>query len=265
LDEPVQSNQGNNNSTSLLGQDLSSLYNNPQPTQSNDMFSMNQQTVTSQPAFGLPKPPQRPPMKQGAGFEFPTPGQTVGIDVFANLAAPNQVNNYQPSGANQQQQPSSTNNLESVFNQMTLQQTQYQPQATENYGAGQNSYGSSGQFQGTGQFGQNAGQFGQSTGQFGQSTNQFGSSTGQFGQSTSGFGTGTAQFGPSSLSPPSSDVFGNNGPNSNITTHGSMSSQSSNASTKINTDEFGAFQSSEKDAWSMGKGLGKIHVIEYYS
>lgn len=257
FDEPAKSNKTGNNSSTMFGQDLSSLYNNSPPAQNNDIFSQNQQMFESQPAFGLAKPPQKPPTTQSSGFDFPASGQNVGIDIFANLAASSQAPTYQSLGAGQQQ-PSSTNNLESIFNQMSLQQNQFQAQSTGNFAGGQNSYGSSGQFQGTSGFGQSTGGFGQSTGGFGQST-------GGFGQSTGGFGAGTAQFGQTSFSPPSSDIFGGSNSSSHFATQGSMTSQSSTAGSKASTDDFGAFQSSEKDAWSMGKGLGKLDVHKFYS
>lgn len=250
FDEPAKSNKSGNNSSTMFGQDLSSLYNNPLPAQNNDIFSQNQQMFESQPAFGLAKPPQKPPTTQSSGFDFPASGQNVGIDIFANLAASSQAPTYQSLGAGQQQ-PSSTNNLESIFNQMSLQQNQFQAQSTGNFAGGQNSYGSSGQFQGTSGFGQTTGGFGQSTG--------------GFGQSTGGFGAGTAQFGQTSFSPPSSDIFGGSNSSSHFATQGSMTSQSSTAGSKASTDDFGAFQSSEKDAWSMGKGLGKLDVHNFYS
>lgn len=103
----------------------------------------------------------------------------------------------------------------------------------------------------------------QSTGTFGGSQNSFGGPTQQF-QGTSNFGSG---FG----SPPSADVFGSMqsnqnfrmGPSSTTATQGSFthSSSSTSATIKSSTGGFGAFQSSENDAWSMGHGLGKSLYI----
>lgn len=108
----------------------------------------------------------------------------------------------------------------------------------------------------------------QSTGGFGGAQSTFGSSTQQL-QTTPGQFQGTSNFGGSSaISPPTTDIFGSmpssqnfrGGIPSTMATQGSsFSSQSSVTSApkpKPKNDEFGVFQSAEKDAWSMGQGLG---------
>ena len=108
----------------------------------------------------------------------------------------------------------------------------------------------------------------QSTGSFGGAQSTFGSSTQPF-QSASGQFQGTSNFGGSSIiSPPTTDIFGSIPSNQNyrggipstMATQGSSLSSQSSASSitkpKPKIDDFGAFQSAEKDAWSMGQGLG---------
>lgn len=112
----------------------------------------------------------------------------------------------------------------------------------------------------------------QSTGTFGGfGSNSFG---GMSGPSSTGFSN--QQFGSTSTfstgggySAPSSDIFSTMQtapsygakPSSTQATQGSWGSSqasSSSAPKKAADDGFGAFQSSEKDAWSMGHGLGKL-------
>lgn len=117
---------------------------------------------------------------------------------------------------------------------MSLQSnSQFQPQATGNFGGNGNAFGGSNQSM-------------QSSG-----TNQF---------------QGTSNFGSAFTSPPSADIFSTGQPTQNystMATQGSNWASQSNSSTgtskKATSDEFGAFQTSENDAWSMGQGLGKSY------
>ena len=111
MDGPSQ----NQTNQSNLSSDLGFLYNNP-TSQSSNTFQSNTAFENGQNAFGLPKPPQKPPTTQPEKFDFPSSGQqNVGIDLFASLAAvssaPQPQNYNQTFGGVGSGTQSSTSNL----------------------------------------------------------------------------------------------------------------------------------------------------------
>ncbi|CAI2361810.1 unnamed protein product [Moneuplotes crassus] len=200
--------------------------------ENNDIFATKSSGVGA-----LPKPPQKSSMAMG----FESSGQqNFGINSFGNMGASSQIPPLQPQTFCDHQQ-TSTSSLDAAFGQMTLnQQTQFQPQSTSGFGAPQNTFGANSQFQSSG------------------TPQQF--------QQTSGFGGGST-----GIPPPSSDIFGSSSTSTGGFGHSTAPSASAPSSfgyqqtstQKVKADDgFGAFQSSEKDAWSMGEGLVNLGNIK---
>lgn len=228
LDDDLNQNNQKSDTSNIFGGNFDSSGNQP-----SQIFGGNN-AATNTGGFALQKPPQNPIVNSNSALNFVGSGQqNIGIDAFASMAAPQ----TQSFGNNQHPTSANAGNLESVFGQMNLQgQNQFQPQSTAGFGAPQNS--------------------------FGVGNNQFLSSgVSQNFQQTSGFGGNSG----SELTPPSTDIFASSSaapggfvaPPSTQPT--GFSDQTGAApQVPVSKDGFGAFQSSEKDAWTMGQGLGKF-------
>lgn len=230
MEDSSQPEKQSNPTMDVFGENFSA----PQNNQTQDLFGSQ-----APQAFSLPKPPQK-----ASPMDFPSVGQqNVGIDAFASMAAMSQAPPPQSQSFGTYQQTSTTSNLDAAFGQMNLnQQTQFQPQSTAGFGVAQNTFGSNTQFQSSGapqQFQQTSG-FGGATGMAPPSSDIFGTAS----TTPGGYGVSAASTGGFGVQqPPTSSAFG--------------SQPTTQAPQKDNG--FGAFQSSEKDAWSMGEGLGKYY------